>query len=552
MRGSCGAGSPAAVEVRGLSWRPVGRRVPVLRDVDLIVAPGERVLLAGPSGSGKSTLLRALAGVLTTAESGTLTGAVTRGGVPVAASGERRAPVPPPVGLLLQEPDDAVVAGRVGRDVAFGPENLALPRDETARRVSDALADVAFPYGPDHRTAALSGGERQRLALAGALAMRTPLLLLDEPLAMLDPDAAATVRRAVLTSVARHDAALVVVDHHLDRWVDAVDRLVVLTPDGRVLVDGPIRQVLQRRRDQLAATGLWMPGLSPPGPTAIDPSLLAPRTPVGPPGRAALSTVEVSHRRPRTPADSLTAVSLAVPAGRVTALTGPSGAGKSTLAQLLVGMLCPTAGSVLVDPVLACGLARPVHRWRSRDLATRVGWVSQHPERAFVARRSDAEVAATPRALAGRRGGAGPSDDGLAERIAVLLAAVGLADRGAVDPYRLSGGEQRRLALAAAVAHGPGVLVLDEPTVGQDRATWAAVAGLVVAARAAGVAVLACTHDQLLVQAVADSETRLAAGRVDATRSRRPVPIPGPGSIPLSGSILLSVPIPLPVRLAGP
>lgn len=500
--------TPAAVEARGLGWRPVGRREPVLRGVDLTVAPGERVLLAGPSGSGKSTLLRALAGVLTTAESGTLTGTVARAGVPLAGSGGRPGPVPPPVGLLLQEPADAVVAGRVGRDVAFGPENLALSRDEIARRVSTALADVGFPYGPAHRTAALSGGERQRLALAGALAMGPPLLLLDEPLAMLDAAAAATLRGALLTAVARRGAALVVVDHHLDRWLDVVDRLVVLAADGSVLADGPTGQVLDRRWDDLAAAGLWLPGLAPPVPLHIDPSMLTPWTPVGAPGRAALSAVVLSHRRPRTAADSVTAASVEVPAGRVTALTGPSGAGKSTLAQLLVGMLRPTAGSVLVDPVLGGGLTRPVDRWRSRDLAARVGWVAQHPERAFLARRADAEVAATPRAL-------GRLDRGpLYDRVAALLGAVGLAGRGAVDPYRLSGGEQRRLALAAAVAHGPGVLVLDEPTVGQDRATWAAVAGMVAAARAAGVAVLACTHDQLLVDALADREAQLADGRV--------------------------------------
>lgn len=521
MTGVSDEGTPAAAEARGLSWRPVGRRAPVLRDVDLTVAPGERVLLAGPSGSGKSTLLRALAGVLTTAGSGTLTGTVTRGGVPVVDAAERRVPVPPSVGLLLQEPDDALVAGRVGRDVAFGPENLGLPRDEIARRVGTALTGVGFPYGPEHRTASLSGGERQRLALAGALAMRTPLLLLDEPLAMLDPDAAALVRRAVLTAAASRDVALVVVDHHLDRWVDVVDRLVVLAADGRVVVDGPVRRVLDRARGELAAAGLWVPGLPPPGLAAIDPSLLTPRTPVGPPGGAALSAAGVSHRRPRTPTDSLTAVSVQVPAGRVTALTGPSGAGKSTLAQLLVGMLRPTAGSVVVDPVLAGGLTRPVHRWRSRDLATRVGWVAQHPERGFVARRTDAEVGVTPRALATDRRADGP--DG---RVAALLAAVGLADRGTVDPYRLSGGEQRRLALAAAVAHGPAVLVLDEPTVGQDRATWAAVAGLVAAARAAGVAVLACTHDQLLVRTVADRETRLADGRVVASHPAVSGPVP--------------------------
>ena len=500
-----------AVDVRGLTWRPVGRREPTLREVDLRVEAGERVLLAGPSGGGKSTLLRAVAGVLTTADSGRLTGEVRRGGVPVGGAGSAgpRGPgpaTPPPVGLLLQEPDDALVASRVGRDVAFGPENLAVPRDEIARLVRTALADVHFPYGPDHPTAALSGGERQRLALAGALAMEPPLLLLDEPLAMLDPAAAEQVRAAVLEVATRRGSAVVVVDHALGRWLDVVDRLVVLTADGRVAADGDPRRVLADSGADLVAAGLWLPGLPPPAPVAVAADLLAPRVPVGRAGDPALSAEGVGLRHRGAVAAALTGVDAAVPAGRLTALTGPSGAGKSTLAQVLAGLLRPGSGRVRVDPLLADGLTRPVDRWRSVDLAARVGWVPQHPQRGFVGRRVDAELAATPGAL-------GRPDPG---RAAGLLAALGLSRYAGADPFQLSGGEQRRLALAAAVVHGPGVLVLDEPTVGQDRQTWAAVAGIAAAARAAGVAVVACTHDRTFVDVLADSEVRLVGGRVDA------------------------------------
>ncbi len=503
-----------AVDVRGLTWRPVGRRQPTLRGVDLRVEAGERVLLAGPSGGGKSTLLRAVAGVLTTADSGQLTGEVSRGGVRVDGSGPGSGSaagsgagtgLPPPVGLLLQEPDDALVAARVGRDVAFGPENLALPRDQIARLVRTSLDDVHFPYGPEHPTAALSGGERQRLALAGALAMQPPLLLLDEPLAMLDPAAAEHVRTAVLDVATRRGSAVVVVDHLLQRWLDVVDRLVVLTADGRVAADGDPRRVLAGHGAELEAAGLWLPGLPPPAPVPLDVGLLAPRVRVGRPGNPAVTAQGIGFRHRGSGAASLTGVDADVPAGRLTALTGASGAGKSTLAQLLAGLQRPGSGRVRIDPALADGLTRPVDRWRSADLAARIGWVPQHPQRGFVARRVDAELAATPAAL-------GRPDPA---RAAGLLAALGLDSHAAADPFRLSGGEQRRLALAAAVAHGPGVLVLDEPTVGQDRRTWAAVAGVAAAARAAGVAVVACTHDRTFVDALADSEVRLAGGRVE-------------------------------------
>ena len=185
------ATSRGRVEVDGLTWRPFGRREPVLRDVSLSVRPGERVLLVGPSGSGKSTLLRALAGLLETVDAGELTGGVTIDGL---APGER----PGAVGLVLQEPGAGVVAASVGRDVAFGPENVRMPRAAMAGVVASALGSVGLGDLPlDTPTTALSGGQTQRLALAGTLALDPSVVLLDEPTAMLDPVSAQEVRDAV-------------------------------------------------------------------------------------------------------------------------------------------------------------------------------------------------------------------------------------------------------------------------------------------------------------------------------------------------------------------
>jgi len=485
----------ARVEIEGLAWRPLGRRTPVLAGLELRLEPGERVLLAGPSGGGKSTLLRALAGQLSP-DDGDLAGRVRVDG---------------DTGLLLQDPTSAVVAELAGRDTAFGPENRALPRAQIWVRVREALRGSGFPYGTDRPTSALSGGEGQRLALAGALALRPGLMLLDEPTAMLDDAMAAQVRAAVLAAVAASGCTLVVVEHRMQPWLAHVDRLVVLSGTGEISADGRPEAVLAAHGAALAAAGLWVPGAGPGAPAA------AGRGPAARPVGEVLLQARAAVARPvgwrsGAPAAAVGPLDAEVVAAGVTALRGPSGAGKSTLLGLLGGLSVPASGSVLAAPGFAVGSERRPHRWASRELARRVAWLPQLPEHALVARTVGEEVLATSRALGLRE----------ASRTDALVEALGLSTLRDRDPHTLSGGEQRRLGLAAALAHRPAVLLLDEPTVGQDRATWQAVVDTVAQAVDDGAAAVVASHDGDLLDALGPSRT------VELGRASARVPVAAP------------------------
>jgi energy-coupling factor transport system ATP-binding protein len=469
------------------------------------------VLLTGPSGAGKSTLLRAAAGVLESAGHGDISGEVVVDGT---------------AGLLLQNPGDAIVADRVGRDVAFGPENLRLDRDQIWTRVREALELVEFPYDLRTPTRTLSGGETQRLALAGALALRPGLLLLDEPTSMLDDEAADDLRDAVLRATG---ATLIVAGHRIGPWLDLVDRIVVLDSTGGLVCDDTPAAALRQQGSVLEAAGLWLPGLPTPEPVEVPLGAECWRELQADGGSEAASHANIRARDRPVDAELLieaealsvrlrrrsltgwreteavTDVDTAVHAGRISCLTGRSGAGKSTLLAALGGFVAPARGRVRASAALAVGLDPAPSRWRSPDLVSRIGWVPQDPEHGFVTHRVRDEVG-----IAADRLGRTIDTD-------ALLDAFGLAALGEANPYHLSGGEQRRLALLAGLAHGPGLALLDEPTVGQDRHTWGAIAGIVrsLADRGSGVAI--ATHDRALA-ALADDELVLERGRVAEAR----------------------------------
>ncbi|WP_120520627.1 ABC transporter ATP-binding protein [Arthrobacter celericrescens] len=487
---------PAAVSAQGWGWRHAGRSTQAVHGLDLAIRPGERVLLLGPSGAGKSTLLHALAGVLgdeddDADETGSL---LIDGAAPRAQRGR--------AGLMQQDPETQVVLSRLGDDVAFGAENLAVPPGDIWARVHEAIDDVGLAGFPlDHPTSALSGGQKQRLALAGILAMRPGLILLDEPTANLDPAGVLEVRDAVGRCLDKTGATLVVVEHRVSVWKDLVDRIVVLQPgsssEPAVLLDGPPDTVLEQARGMLAAAGVWVPGYVP-----------ATRARVGTAsGELLLSAADlaVSRERPRRrgfktipPVPAQSGLGADVVAGHALTITGPNGAGKSTFALTLAGLLAPVAGTVSAGVGLADGAGSDPYAWKAQQLISRIGTVFQEPEHQFVTGRVLDELMFGPRHL-----GHGE------ERVDELLERLRLTHLVDANPYTLSGGEKRRLSVATVLAASPKVLVLDEPTFGQDANTWAELASFLSELLDAGTAVVSVTHDQEFSAVLGGTELRL-------------------------------------------
>ena len=475
-----GEGAGARVCARGWGWRHAGRKNAALSGVDLDIAPGERVLVLGPSGSGKSTLMGGLAGLLGGAEEGEAAGTLTVDGVAPADARGR-------VGLLMQDPEAQVVLARVGDDVAFGMENMGVAREEIWPCVENSLEAVGLSVPLDHSTTELSGGQKQRLALASILAMGPGLLLLDEPTANLDPSGVAEVRAAVEAIVERTGATVVVVEHRVDVWASLVDRVIVVA-DGAIAADGPLDEVLAQQGDALRERGIWLPGddvAAEVGPAPEVPPASSEATPI-----ARVTDLTIGYD---ASAPVRSGIDLTIERGVSTCIVGANGAGKSTFALTLAGLLPPLAGTVEVET--ADGTAGDPHEWSSKQLLGRMSMVFQEPEYQFLAATVAEELAIGPRA-------AGMTDEEIAPLVDEYLEALGLTKLARANPMTLSGGEKRRLSVATALISAPELLILDEPTFGQDRGTWLGLVRLLRAALERGVTLVSITHDPAFVAAM--------------------------------------------------
>ncbi|KZE33981.1 ABC transporter ATP-binding protein [Microbacterium sp. T32] len=496
---------------------------PTPADVSFEVRPGEVVLLLGPSGSGKSTLALTMNGLLPHAVPGDVTGEVIVGGrdattTPVAELART-------VAMVFQDPDAQLITGTVLDEVCFGPENLRIPVAEVLARAESALRRVGLWDRRDDSPDVLSGGGRQRLAIACALAMASPLLVLDEPTASLDPAGVAEVYAALRDVVAAGDRAIVLIEHDLDAAVELVHRVVALDGEGRVVADGDVDEVLRGRARELHDLGVWLPTATLAALRLRAPGYDLGRLPLTPEElrvalenapRGVASRALPAPRRPggepllrvrglgakRGGATILHDVDLEVAAGEFVAVVGRNGAGKTTLVQAIAGVRRPPRGTVRID-----GL--DMRRLSARELSRHVGFVFQNPEHQFIATTVDDELAH------GLRRSRVPEAE-IRSRVDEMLARFGLADRADAHPFLLSGGQKRRLSVGTALIGGARLLVLDEPTYGQDRARAEEMLAMLDDLRASGTTIVVVTHDLQLVAEHADRVIVMDAGRLAA------------------------------------
>jgi len=502
------------LRIEGLSFRyheGTLRQGPglALRDIDLLVPQGQYVILCGPSGAGKSTLCRALNGLVPHFHPGKFTGQVRVDGLdtrdhPVYMLSQH-------VGMVFQNPEAQLFNSTVEREIRFGLESAGLPPQEIYRRI-DWVAEVVG-IGPllGRRPQDLSGGEKQRVAVAAALALRPAVLVLDEPFAHLDP-AGADRLRAALRAIHQLGATIILAEHRLHDVVADADRLVVMH-EGCIVLDGPPREVLTA---DVARYGLNLPlpvrlfrdlgRREVPLTVEEAASLLTHQTKdvklptydrPGPDGPTAIEATEVSYAF--GPRDALRCASLTVREGEQVALVGANGSGKTTLIKHFNGLLHPQAGRVMV-------LGQDTRQAQVTELAGEVGLVFQNPNHQFFRPSVAEEIMVGPRAL-------GRADPEWLERLCDLFALHPLLDR---SPYRMSEGEKRRVAFVSTLATRPRILVLDEPTGGQDQHFREELGRLLRWLKGEGHTIVLVTHDLEFAEAHADRWILLSEGRVVA------------------------------------
>ncbi|MDA5457561.1 ABC transporter ATP-binding protein [Weissella confusa] len=518
----------AALEFQHVTFQYDAQAAPTLRDINLTIQPGERILIAGPSGSGKTTLGQLINGLIPHAYPGELTGKILINGQDVTAASifERSFSV----GTVLQDTDAQFVGLSVAEDIAFALENDNATHDEIISKVQH-WADVLdlqslLTIAPQR----LSGGQKQRVAMAGVLVDDSPILLFDEPLASLDPASGHRMLTLLDQLQAEYGLTVVMIEHRLEDVLQhRVDRVVVLE-EGRVTFDDTPETLL--RSNTLHQYGLAVPGyLQVVQQTGIDlnavTGIRSPKTidGVGLGERLtqlALPKIEATEKTqtPLLTIDKLSfnfgehelfnQLSAEIYDGELVALVGKNGSGKSTLSKLIAGFITPTAGSMSLATVGDLGALSVKER------ASYIGYVSQNPNEMITQAIIFDEVASGLRLR-------GVDEETIKEQVNELLRLAGLYEMRNWPVTVLSYGQKKRLTILSVLALQPQVLILDEPTAGQDYANAQAIMQFVRHLHdELGTTVIVITHDMSLMLRVAERALVLVDGELiaDTTPAR--------------------------------
>lgn len=496
------------ITFRHVSYTYPNRSEPALREISLVIQPGEFVLLCGESGSGKSTLLRAINGLVPHFTGGRIAGQVIVNGLDTVKVGPQQ--LSRQVGFVWQNPEAQAVLDRVEPEIAFGLENAALPRPEMQQRVAEVLAGLALTPLRDRPLKTLSGGERQRVAIASALALRPQILVLDEPTSQLDPASAQELLDALARLREQLGLTVILAEHRLERVVGQVDRMVVLDR-GRVIYDGLPQDVLPHLAHVPPVVALgrqlgWHPlpltvataqERMPTFPLVVP--LAERREPKERP-QPALTIAQLTYSYKDKIA--LRDVSLQVGAGELVAIMGANGSGKTTLLKNMVGLLRPRSGSIRLDGVSL--IDKPV-----AEICRQLAYLPQNPDDLLFAETVADELAQTlsNHALS-------PHHQSPPIPMTNLLEQLGLSSVAHLYPRDLSVGQRQRVALGAVTVTRPRFLLLDEPTRGLDNQAKQNLLSLWDEWLKQGMGILLVTHDVELVAQMAHHVILLHQGSV--------------------------------------
>jgi energy-coupling factor transport system ATP-binding protein len=438
--------------VENLTCQYATREEPALIDVSFSAQAGQIILVAGTSGSGKTTLLRCINGLIPRSYKADLSGRVLLNGQDF--SDKPLTQVSQIVGTVLQDPERQILGAYVRNEVAFGLENLGIPRAEIITRIQDTLGHLGIAHLQDKQTFNLSGGEKQKVALAGVMVMQPSILALDEPLANLDP-ASAQEALAMIRDLADEGKTILIIEHRVEDVLSLNPDLVMLMEGGRVTYQGSAEGVLQTA--DFRAVKLPAPVVISRAAKISRPQTQMQPAPADFKANALVEFEGVSFHYPGGP-QVIKDVSLTIRQGDIIALLGPNGAGKTTLVKHAIGLLKPTSGRVLLS-------GKDSTEMTIAEMAHTVGYVFQSPRHMLFAPSVRDELAFGPRNLQF-------SEEDIETNTKQALNVVGLLEEIDRAPLALSFGQQKRVTIASVLAMRSQILVMDEPTAGQDYANY--------------------------------------------------------------------------------